>query len=221
VPPRRAVLIGVGLALVARPARAGPFYYKGWSFNTSAMPNPPSAALTRSLEAQIDIVEALRLRPEVLRFFRDFDVKVDPATLGKAALYRSETSRSEKTPGSSPRPKDRRGATIHRIYLSTQPVPPDRPVFLKMLLLAYMDRRVPDGWDNARVAAWLEEAKRTGAFAHRSEMMHNPEEFFANGAGAVLHGRWPEEPFTREKVRQKLPSFDDWIVSELCPAGGV
>jgi len=59
-----------------------------------------------------------------------------------------------------------------------------------MLLLAYMDRRVSDG-DAARVEDWLEDARRSGTFANRSDMMHEPEDFFANGAGAVLLGRCP------------------------------
>jgi hypothetical protein len=231
VPTRRAVLVGAGLSLVAPPARAAPFSYKEWRFDTSALPNPPNAALTRSLEAQIDIVDALPLRPDVLRFFRGFDVKVDPATLGKAALYRSDRERGRAGPSNHPRRASRRGATIHRIYLSTQPMPPDSPVFLRMLLLAYLDRRVEDGWDNERVAGWLEDAKRTGVFSGRSEamstlgfagrteMMNSPEEFFANGVGAVLHGTWPVEPFERRKIRDKLPAFYDWIVHEFLTDG--
>jgi hypothetical protein len=216
---RRAVLVGAGLSLVALPTWAGPpFYYKAWSFNTSAVPNQLSAALTQSLEAQIDIVEALPLRPEVLRFFRDVDVKVDPATLGKAAFYRSERMRSARRRTSQEDTSARWGATVHRIYISTKPALPDNPVLLKMLLLAYMDRRVSDG-DAARVEDWLEDARRSGTFANRSDMMHEPEDFFANGAGAVLLGRWPEEPFERAKVRDRLPAFYGWIMRELLADG--
>ncbi|MBV8165452.1 MAG: hypothetical protein JO021_01580 [Alphaproteobacteria bacterium] len=222
MPTRRAVLVGAALSLVAAPTGAGgaPFYYKAWRFNTSAVPNQLSASLTRSLEAQIDLVEALPLRPEVLRFFRDVDVKVDPATLGKAAFYRTAKQRSARSArmaserAASQEMKTRPGATVHRIYLSTQPVPPDQPLLLTMLLHALFDRRLADA-DVARVEAWFDEAKRTGAFANRSEMMHGPEAFFANGAGAVLYGRWPEEPFERAKMRDRLPDFTAWVVSEF------
>jgi hypothetical protein len=206
---RRAVLVGAGLSLVAlRPARAAPFYYKEWRFDTSALANPPSAALTRSLEAQIDMVEALPFRPEILGFFRSFDVKVDPATLGKAALYRSQTRNQPK-----------RGATVHRIYLSEKPVPPTQPVLLRMLMFAYLDRRVPDGFDSARIEDFYEAAKRGDAFQNRSPFMHHAAEFFADGAGAVLLGQWPVEPFSRAKVREKLPAFYAWIVREFVADG--
>jgi hypothetical protein len=109
--------------------------------------------------------------------------------------------------------------TFHRISLGTQPIPPQEPVLLGLLLFAYLDERLPRGWRNDRVAGYLEDAKRSAAFSNQSQMMRSPETFFAIAVGTILRGRWPAEPFERAKVRAKLPGFYDWIVTEFCPDG--
>ena len=92
-------------------------------------------------------------------------------------------------------------------------------MLLYLLLVAYLDQNVAKGWNNPRVKAWLEDAKRSGAFKSGAQMLHSPNEFFGSSAGTVLYGRWPAEPFERAKVRDALPAFYDWVVSELVTDG--
>jgi hypothetical protein len=204
----RAAVVLLGL-LFCVPAGASEFEYKGWHFNTSAVQGEPSYSLVRSLEAQIDIVERLNLKPEIKGFFRAVDVKVDPSTLGGKALYRAQSSHGTRRP------------TIHRIYLSSQPLAPNQPVLLHMLLLAYLDERTPDGWGNRRLKDYFEQAQKSGAFVLGSRTMTNPQQFFAFSATAVLVGRAAEDSLERATVRKAVPGFYDWIVSEFVADGAL
>ncbi len=206
---RRAVLVGASLSLLGAPAWAGDVEYRDWRVDASAVPGPLADALVRSLEAQIDMVESLPLRSAVKAYFRRVDVKLDTSTLGHQGLYRGRSSRSL------------RGTTLHRITLSTRPIPTQDPVLLYLLLLAYLDQDVAKGWKNPRVKAWLEDAKRSGAFKSGAQMLNSPNAFFASSAATVLYGRWPTEPLERAKVRDKLPAFYDWVVGEFVTDGGV
>jgi hypothetical protein len=207
---RRPFLLGAAAALVAAPARASDFDYRDWSFDTSALKGPVSEGLAASLRRQIDIVESTRLKPAIKAFLRDVDVKVDPSTLGQPAFYRAQRSAPRSV---------RRSKSLHRIYLSIEPVPPDAPLLLAMLMFAWLDQRMEDGWRNKRVAGFYEEALRTGAFARDASMMKDAPAFFASGAATVLHGRSPREPFERARVQMRAPGFYDWIAAEFCVDG--
>jgi hypothetical protein len=206
---RRAVLVGGGLCLAAGSARAGDLEYRDWRVNTSAVREPLSDALIHAVEAQIDMVESLPLKPAVKAYFRKVDIKVDSSTLGHPGMYQWRTSHSL------------RGTTVHRITLGTGPIPANQPLLLYLLLLAHLDQNVERGWHNRRIKGWLDDAKRSGAFKTGAKMLHGPPEFFASSTGAVLLGRWPDEPYERAKVRARLPDFYAWVVGEFVPDGAV
>ena len=206
---RRSVIIGAALSLLGGRARASDFAYKNWRFNTDAVHGPLADELVRSLQAQIDLVESLGIKPEIKAFFRRVDVKIDPSTLGLTGIYRSRTSGNALV------------ADTRRIFLTTRVIAPDSPSLLYLLLLAYVDQRVPPDWRKAALTRWLEAAKRTDAFGNRSEMLHSPPEFFAACAAVVLWGRASREPLTREKVRDKLPDFYAWIAKEFFAPGAL
>jgi len=197
------LVAGVIVGLLGAPAAARDFIYKEWRFNTDAVPGELPDALVQSLQAQIDLVESLPIRPEIMRFFRHVEVVVDPEVLGAQGFYRVNI---------------RRKVWMRRIELGTLIVPPDSPLLLRMLLYAYLDERVAEGRRNAKIAAWLEDAKRSGAFPYK-QLIHSPEDFFAVGTGAILWGRAPQGRTVRAKLREKVPDFYAWVVAEFYPAG--
>jgi hypothetical protein len=204
---RRSFVIGGGLGLIAAPARASEFAYKDWRFDTDAIHGPLSDAVIQSFQAQIDIVESLNIKPDIKDFFRHVSVIVEPGTIGYDARYYARTYRRRLLPN------------IHRILLTTRIEQPDNPVLLNVLLAAYLDERVADRWRDGQMTDYLNDARRSGAFPNRSDMLRTPQAFFATCVGVVLWGHATREPFRRAKVREKLPAFYDWIVTEFYPAG--
>jgi hypothetical protein len=213
----RAAIVLLGL-LLGLPAAASELEYKGWHFNTSAVHGELPDALVQSLQAQIDLIERLNLKPEIKAFFREVEVRVDPATLGHTAFYRSL-----RGPGLIQGNGKRLVGVqrVHRIYLGTQPIPPIEPIFLRTLLFAYLDQEVPDGRRNRRLRSYFDRAHRTEEFAIGSKMLESSQLFFAHAVSVVLLGRSTEEPFDRAKVRKYLPDFYDWIVGEFAADGAL
>jgi hypothetical protein len=146
----------------------------------------------QSLQAQIDIVESIDLKPEIKAFFHSVPLEIVPTTPGGAGAYSFDR---------------------HRMLLSMDVDPPQNPVFLHELLHAYHDQRLPNGSRNAQVIRFYGQARQSGAFPAQSYMLKNPIEFFAMCASVVLWGRAARPPSTRQTVRQVLPEMYDWIVS--------
>jgi hypothetical protein len=193
-PTRRIFIAGVGLALISVPAWGAEFSYKDWRFNTDALNGPLPTALVQSLQAQVDIVESLNIKPEIKTFFRSVPLEIDLTTRGGPGAYSFQK---------------------HRMFLSAQIDPPENPVFLHELLHAYHDQKLPDGFRNAKVIDYYEQAKRSGLFPADSYMLKNKAEFFAMGASVMLWGRAARPPSTRANVKAKMPDFYDWVVQEF------
>jgi hypothetical protein len=192
---RRRDLLAAGLLGLA-PLRgwAGEFAYRGWRFDTSVTQDQLSADLVRSLQAQVDIVESVNLKPHIKGFFQHVPKTIDPDTHHGGGLY---------------------DFNDHCMYLSTAIDAPDNPVLLHELIHAYHDQRMPGGVNNDMVADWFEHANRTGLFPADSYMMTNGREFFAMCVSVVLWGVAARPPSTREKVREAFPYIYDWVVTEF------
>lgn len=204
---RRSLLLAAGAGLVARPARASEFTYKDWHFDTDEVDGPLPDEIVRSLQAQIDIVESLTIKPEIMAVFRGVEVKVQSnlRSISGGFLHRNQS---------------RRSAHIHKIVLSgVRVVPSENPFFLQLLLFDYLDERVPDGWRNADLWRFFNEARQSGTFANKADMLNTQGDFFAICTSVILWGRAAREPFTRARVREKLPGFYDWIVKAFTPDG--
>ena len=199
-PTRRLFVLGVGLGLIAGPAWGEGFSYKGWRFNTDGARGPLSGALIQSLQAQIDIVERVDIKPSIREFFRGLPKSIVPTTPYGPGAYDF----------------DRRA-----MFLSMQIDPPRNPVFLHELLHAYHQRRLPQGLKNPRIIAFFEEAGLSGRFPPQAYMLTNAAEFFAMCVSVVLWGRAARPPSTRAHVRETLPDFYDWIVAEFTPNGAL
>lgn len=195
---RRDLIAAALLGLIPLPASAGEFAYRGWRFNTDPIHDQLSDDLVKSLQAQIDIVESVNLKPPIIAFFQAVPKEIATTTPHGAGAYDFER---------------------HRMSLSAAVDPPQNPVLLHELLHAYHDRRMSGGVHNEQMIYWYERAKELGHFPDESYMLKNVREFFAMCGSVVLWGRAAREPSTRENVHELLPDLYDWIVAEFTVSG--
>lgn len=182
-PSRRAVALGLA-ALPFAPARAADFAID-WQGG------PETPAVAASLAAQVALVRALAIKPEVAAFFAAQPIAVD----------REEGTFTRAGP---------RG-----IFFARRPQPADNPVLLHELIHRYHLLRLPGGRANADVRRFFEQAQDSGRFPANAYMLTNAFEFFAMTASVVLHGRAARPPFTRATVAGKLPDLYAFIVAEF------
>lgn len=190
---RRAVLLLTAGALPFLCAAGEPIppSYGGFALDFSALPGEPQKRLVDSLHAQIDLVDSVRMRADILAFFQEQRLILDP-TLNQ--------------PGR---------AGPRGLFLQPEIQPKENPVLLHELLHVYHARRLPDGMRNADVLRFYEEAKGKRDYPANSYMLSNVVEFFAMTVSVVLWGRAARPPSTRSTVRRVQSEYYDWIVREF------
>lgn len=145
-----------------------------------------SPEIVKSIEQQIDLVEAVKVSPEVMAFFRAQRIIIneDPEDISRAGL---------------------------RTFLARRVHPADNPVLLHELIHRWTFDRIPDRAQNPELVRFYEAAKASGDFPANAYMLKNPNEFLAMTASTVIHGRAARPPFTRDNVRKKLPELYAFI----------
>lgn len=181
---RRAVAVGLTILPLAPLAAADDFAID-WQGG------PQTPAVAASLAAQIALVRALPIKPDIVAFFAAQVITVDLAE------------------GTATR------AGPRGVFFERRPMPPDNPVLLHELLHRYHLLRLPDGVQNPTVLDFYNRVRASRAFPDDAYMFTNPKEFFAMTASVVLHGRAARPPYLRENVREKAPSLYRWIVGEF------
>ncbi len=186
---RRLLLAG----LMAMPvgARAATRDYRGWTIDDSAMSGGLDGEGWTSLKAQIDLVESVKIKPEIKDYWRAQRLIIDPGL---------------RQPGR---------AGPMRLFLSPKPQPVENPVLLHELIHVYHFHRLPDGEGNRDLIGFYEAAKRGGWYPPQSYMLSNVLEFFAMNASVVLWGRAARPPFERATVQRNQPELYAWIVREF------
>jgi len=180
----------LGVFLLAAATVGASEKYRGFTLDESQVARLPNLEEIRAAtRQQIDIVCAVGLPPEILKFFQGVPFVFVPA----------ESIRG-RTPGlySS---RDRTVKVTSRI-LTIGP----RPVLLHELLHAYHHQRLPQGVRNSAILGFYK-AARDGRFAAKSHMMQNPAEFFACAATTYLFGVTAQEPFKRATLRERQPEL--------------
>ncbi|MBE7220690.1 MAG: hypothetical protein INR64_19655, partial [Caulobacteraceae bacterium] len=166
------------------------FTYKTWRVNTDAVGGRLPDEVQASLRAQLDIVDSLRIKPEIAAFFHTVPMAMIPTSRGGAGDYSFES---------------------HRAQIAAKVDPPENPVVLHELLHAYHDQRL--GRRDPRLLDLYAATRASGAFPAEAYMLKNPGEFFAMCGSVVLWGRAARAPFTREAVQAKAPAVYDWLVA--------
>jgi hypothetical protein len=150
----------------------------------------PAADIVKSIEQQIDLVEAVHVSPEVMTFFRTQRIIIneDPEDISRAGL---------------------------RTFLARRVHPSDNPVLLHELIHRWTYDRIPGRAQNPELVRLYEAAKASGDFPASAYMLTNPNEFLAMTASTMIHGRAARPPFTRDNVRKKLPEVYAFVVREF------
>jgi hypothetical protein len=179
----------------SRPASPPPslvFAYHGWRIDASHTGRAqPAARTVRAIRAQIDLVEHLGLRPDMLAFMRNQPILADAAPAPTAADY---------VPG--------RGVVLHVRRLD-----PKKPILLYGLLKAYMAQRLPGGFANPDVERLRTMAAGRRVWPKTALMLQGGDEFFALSASAYLAGAITREPYTRADLKKTEPMTYQWLAA--------
>ncbi len=177
-----------------KPSPALAFSYRGWRVDGSKAARAQSPARTvRAIKAQVDIVESLGLKPEILAFMRAQPIVCD----GESA---SAAEASDYAPG--------RGVVLHARRLEAK-----KPILLYALLKAYQAQRLPGGFDNPDVAALRRQAVARRVWPKTARMLQSNDEFFALNAAAYLYGAITREPYTRADLKKTEPQCYRWLAA--------
>ncbi|MGR9211977.1 hypothetical protein [Rhizobium leguminosarum] len=167
------------------------FNYHGWQVDlTNAKGAEPDREMVAAVKRQLDIVEHVDLKPDVLTFMRTIRIWANPAA-AKAGPghYSSKTG----------------------IDLRVKSLAPDKPIILHELLHAYHDRMLPGGFDNPDVKQYFDIGRRV--WPGDSYMMSNGHEFFAVTASVYLFGDIDRPPYSRSQLREQQPRYYQWLAT--------
>ncbi|MGO6723418.1 hypothetical protein ACC717_25915 [Rhizobium ruizarguesonis] len=167
------------------------FSYHRWQVDlTNAKGAEPDNEMVAAVKRQLDIVEHVDLKPDVLTFMRMIPIWANPAA-AKAGPghYSSKTG----------------------IDLRVKALASDKPIILHELLHAYHDRMLPGGFGNTDVAQFFDIGKRV--WPGDSYMMSNGHEFFAVTASVYLFGDIDRPPYSRSQLREKQPRYYQWLAT--------
>ncbi|MBX4957230.1 hypothetical protein [Rhizobium lentis] len=184
----------IAITLVgAGPVTADPlvFGYHGWQVDlTNARGAEPDKEMVAAVKRQLDIVEHVHLKPEVLTFMRTIPIWANPAAAGFGpGHYSSKTG----------------------IDLRVRSLDPDKPIILHELLHAYNDRMLPGGFGNRDIRQFFSSGR--GLWPGDSYMMSNHREFFAVTASVYLYGDIDRPPYSRSQLREKQPRYYQWLAT--------
>jgi hypothetical protein len=165
--------------------------YRGFRIDLSSLPTKERRRYFDSLHDQIDLVDGVRIKPEIQAWFRTITIHIDPAM-------------------------DHGGrATKGELFLAAADMPPDNPVLLHELIHLYHKEKIPGGKQNPEILRFYERAKKSGDFPADAYMLKNVGEYFAMTGSVVLFGRASRPPSTRENVQKLQPQLYGFIVREF------
>lgn len=165
--------------------------HRGFRIDLSTLPEKDRGRFFDSLHAQIDLVDGVRIKPEIQAWFRTITIHIDPAM-------------------------DHGGrATRGELFLAAADMPPDNPVLLHELLHLYHKEKIPGGKRNPEILGFYERAKKSGDFPADAYMLKNVGEYFAMTGSVVLFGRASRPPSTRETVQKLQPRLYAFVVREF------
>jgi hypothetical protein len=190
--PVSAPFLGVPLFAPRNPPPSLTFAYRGWQVNAgaAARAQPPDKSV-RAIKAQIDIVEQLGLKPQVIGAWRALPIYADPSIGREVGRYTAD----------------------RRIVLRVKRLDAKRPSLLHALLLAYQDQKVPSGFANPDIARFRQRITDRHVWPKTAIMLENNGEFFAETASAYLYGEITREPYTRADLKKTQPDYYQWLAN--------
>ncbi len=175
---------------IASAADALIFDYRGFHVDLSAARGTmPDAKMIAAVKRQVDLVDKVKLKPQVLAFMRTIPVWANP-----------------KETRTGPGHYSRRTGIDLRVPLLEL----NKPILLHELLHAYHDQQLPNGFENADIRRFYERGQSAG-WPKDSYMMSNHHEFFATTGSVYLYGDIPRPPESRKELRAKQPQYYQWL----------
>jgi hypothetical protein len=172
-----------------RPVPPLVFAYHGWKVDASRSARGQSADKTvRAVEAQLDLVEHVGLRPEVLALMRGVPILV-VADNREAVSY----------------------GRPYGVVLNARRLEPKKPAALFGLLQAWLDRDLPGGLANPDIDRYRREALAAHVWPKTALMLQSNGDFFALTAATYLVGATNREPYTRADLRKTQPGYYQWL----------
>jgi hypothetical protein len=190
--------LGIAVAInviAAQTAWAGDpriFDYHGWHIDLTGAPGAVADRKTiGAVKHQLDIVEHVGLKPQVVEFMRTIKIWANP-------------NGQRFGPGHY--------ARATGIDLRLRALVPTKPIILHELLHAYHDQQLPDGFANQDIEKFYDRGKTAGWPAD-SYMLTNNREFFAVTASVYLFGDIPRPPHSRSQLRARQPRYYEWLAA--------
>jgi hypothetical protein len=186
-------IIAINAVTAAGTAAADPlvFSYHGWQVDlTNARGAARDQEMVAAVQRQLDIVEHVGLKPEVLQFMRTIRIWADPS-------------------GASSGPGHYGRAT--GVDLRVKRLDPGKPIILHELLHAYHDHLVPEGFSNPDIRKFFQAGK--AYWPSDSYVLSNNREFFAVTASIYLFGEIDRPPYSRAELRSKQPHYYQWLAT--------
>jgi hypothetical protein len=172
-----------------RPAPPLVFAYHGWKVDASrSARGQPADKTVRAVEAQLDLVEHIGLKPDVLTLMRATPIIV-VADNREAVSYTRASG----------------------VVLNARKLEPRKPVALLGLLQAYLDRGLPGGLANPDIDRFRREAQAAHVWPINALMLRSNGDFFALTAGTYLLGATTREPYTRAHLQKTQPGYYQWL----------
>ncbi|ANM11025.1 MULTISPECIES: hypothetical protein [unclassified Rhizobium] len=167
------------------------FNYHGWQVDlTNARGAEPDREMVTAVKRQLDIVEHVDLKPDILKFMRTIRIWANPAAAGFGpGHYSSKTG----------------------IDLRVRGLEPDKPIILHELLHAYNDRMLPGGFGNSDIKQFFNSGQ--ALWLGNSYMMSNDREFFAVTASVYLFGDIDRPPYSRSQLKTNQPRYYQWLAT--------
>ncbi len=168
------------------------FSYRGWQVNAGAAARGqrPDRSV-RAIKAQIDIIEQLGLKPQVMNAWRALPIYADPSNGREVGRYTAD----------------------RRIVLRVKRLDAKRPSLLHALLLAYQDQKLPGGFANPDIGRFRRQIADRHVWPKTAIMLENNGEFFAVTASAYLYGEITREPYTRADLKKTQPDYYQWLAN--------
>jgi hypothetical protein len=199
------IAVLAGLALFSTGTVSAAQAYRGFTIDDSAVLKAPDLeAILAATQEQIDMVHAIGLPPDVLAFVSGVKFELVPPGTFKRPTPGRYSGRKDGTVQVS--------SAVVRIG--------HKPVLLHELLHAYHDKQIKQGYRNSEIVGLYKEAQSIPAFAAKSHMMENVQEYFACAATTYLFGVTAQEPFNREKVREHQPRLHEYLTKLFGPTAG-
>jgi hypothetical protein len=186
------LVVAVSILLATTVCRADPliFDYRGFHVDLSgARGTTPDAKMIAAIKRQVDMVEQVKLKPQVVAFMRTINIWANPKETRTGPGHYSRKS----------------GIDLRMPLLD-----PNKPILLHELLHAFHDQQLPSGFANADIEKFYQRGKAAG-WPPGSYMMSNDKEFFATTASVYLYGDIPRPPESRKQLRAKQPQYYQWL----------